>query len=143
MEFHIGQIFAGDYPESVTEWCKKNNATIVEKEALDGVRQFEIAIIPPPPETRIVRTFAKDAIWVATKDVVADETTGETVWEKFKGFLLDSGLWEGWSMQAYLLEENQFFKEFYPRAAEVFGAEVVDNVLSSAVVESRTVIVGQ
>lgn len=143
MEFYIGQIFAGDYPEEAATWCNENGAYIVEREVSGEIRQFEIAIIPPPPETRIVRTFAKDAIWVATKDVVADETTGETVWEKFKGFLLDSGLWEGWSMQAYLLEENPFFKEFYPRVAEVFGAEVVDNVLSSAVVESRTVIVGQ
>lgn len=94
-----------------------------------------------PPETKEVRTFAKDAIWVATKDMVIDEMTGLTAWEAFKSFLLDSQLWEGWTMQAYLLEENPFFAEFYPKAVAVFGAELVDRVLEASVVERRTVTV--
>lgn len=96
---------------------------------------------PPPPETRTIRTFAKDAIWVATKDMVLDETSGLTAWEAFKTFLIDSGLWEGWSMQAYLLEENPFFSEFYPQAVAVFGKELVDSVLEASVVGSKTVAV--
>ena len=136
MEFYIGQTFEGMYPPEAASWCNKNNAHI---EKVNGVRT--IVENPKPPETKTVRTFAKDAIWVATKDMVLDETTGMTAWESFKTFLLDSGLWEGWTMQAYLLEENPFFAEFYPKAVAFFGAELVDNVLAASVVESRTVTV--
>jgi hypothetical protein len=135
MEFYIGQTFAGMYPPEAAAWCNKNNAHI---EKVDGVRT--IVENPPPPETKVVRTFAKDAIWVATKDMVIDEATGQTAWEAFKTFLLDSGLWEGWSMQAYLLEENPFFAEFYPRAVAVFGSELVDNVLAASVVDSKEIV---
>lgn len=96
---------------------------------------------PAPPQTKVVRVFAKDAIWVATKDLVIDTNTGMTVWEQFKTFLLDSGLWEGWTMQAYLLEENPFFAEFYPKAVSVFGTELVDKVLSASVVDTKTITV--
>ena len=136
MEFFIGQTFAKPAPPEAAAWCNAHNAHI---EKVNGVRT--IVENPPPPETKTVRTFAKDAIWVATKDMVIDESTGLTAWEAFKTFLLDSGLWEGWSMQAYLLEENPFFAEFYPQAVAVFGAELVDNVLAASVVESRTVTV--
>jgi hypothetical protein len=97
--------------------------------------------VPVPPKTKVVRVFAKDAIWVVTKDLVIDTNTGLTVWEKFKTFLLDSGLWEGWAMQAYLLEENPFFVEFYPKAVSVFGTELVDKVLSASVVDTKTITV--
>ncbi len=136
MKFYIGQTFTGMYPPEAAAWCNKNNAHI---EKINGVRT--IVENPPPPETRLVRTFAKDAIWVATKDIVLDETTGQTAWEAFKTFLLDSGLWEGWTMQAYLLEENPFFAEFYPKAVAVFGSELVDSVLEASVVETKTVVI--
>ena len=118
--FYIGQTFYGFAPPEAAEWCNKNNARILR---YNDVRV--IAANPVPPETKTVRTFAKDAIWVATKDMVLDETTGMTAWEAFKTFLLDSGLWEGWTMQAYLLEENPFFAAFYPKAVAVFGNELV------------------
>jgi hypothetical protein len=137
MEFYIGQTFDGMYPPEAAAWCNKNNAHI---EKVDGVRK--IVENPPPPKTKTVRTFAKDAIWVATKDMVLDGTTGLTAWEAFKTFLLESGLWEGWSMQAYLLEENPFFAEFYPKAVAVFGSELVDKVLDACVVESKEIVVG-
>lgn len=136
MNFYIGQTFDGMYPPEAAAWCNANNAHI---EKVNGVRT--IVANPPPPETKTVRTFAKDAIWVATKDMIADEASGLTVWEAFKNFLLDSGLWEGWSMQAYLLEENPFFAEFYPKAVAVFGAELVDKVLEASVVDSKVVTV--
>jgi hypothetical protein len=136
MEFYIGQTFGGMYPPEAAAWCNANNAHI---EKINGVRT--IVENPPPPETKTVRTFAKDAIWVATKDMVIDEATGLTAWEAFKTFLLDSGLWEGWSMQAYLLEENPFFAEFYPKAVAVFGSELVDNVLAASVVEVKEVTI--
>ena len=136
MEFYIGQTFGKPAPPEAAAWCNAHNARI---EKVDGVRT--IVENPTPPETKQVRTFAKDAIWVATKDMVIDEMTGLTAWEAFKSFLLDSQLWEGWTMQAYLLEENPFFAEFYPKAVAFFGAELVDNVLAASVVESRTVTV--
>lgn len=136
MGFYIGQTFTGMYPPEAAAWCNENNAHI---EKVDGVRT--IVENPPPPETKTVRSFAKDAIWVATKDMVLDEITGMTAWEAFKTFLLDSGLWEGWTMQAYLLEENPFFAEFYPKAVAVFGNELVDKVLDASVVESKEIVV--
>ena len=139
-QFFIGQIFQQEYPPEVAAWCDKNNALIKELPEENGVRIFQITQYIPQ-QTKIVRTFAKDAIWVATKDLVIDVNTGETAWEKFKNFLLDSGLWEGWSMQAYLLEENPFFAEFYPRAVEVFGNELVDSVLEDSVVSQKIVVV--
>ena len=136
MEFYIGQTFDKPAPTAAIEWCNGHNCRIVK----DGNIRT-IVEIPAPPETKQVRTFAKDAIWVATKDMVIDEMTGLTAWEAFKSFLLDSQLWEGWAMQAYLLEENPFFAEFYPKAVAVFGAELVDKVLAASVVESRIVTV--
>lgn len=136
MEFYIGQTFSGMYPPEAADWCNKHNCRIVKEGKIRTIVEN-----PPAPETRTVRTFAKDAIWVATKDMVLDESTGLTAWEAFKTFLLDSGLWEGWTMQAYLLEENPFFAEFYPKAVAVFGNELVDKVLDASVVESRDVVV--
>lgn len=136
MEFYIGQTFTGKYPPEAAAWCNKNNAHIEKR---NGV--YTIVENPTHPATRKVRTFAKDAIWVATKDLVLDETTGMTAWEAFKTFLLDSGLWEGWLMQAYLLEDNPFFEEFYPRSIAVFGSELVDKVLDASVVNSNEIVV--
>ena len=136
MEFYIGQTFDNSYPTAAAVWCNNNNAHI---ENINGV--CTIVANPPPPKTKTVRIFAKDAIWVATKDMVINAETGQTAWEAFKTFLLESNLWEGWSMQAYLLEENPFFAEFYPQAIAVFGSELVDNVLAASVVETKIVVV--
>lgn len=92
---------------------------------------------PAQPETKTVRTFAKDAIWVATKDLTLPD--GSNAWASFKAFLEHSGLIEGWNQQAYLLEANPFFAEFYPRAVSVFGQDITDAVLSAAVVETKEV----
>jgi hypothetical protein len=132
--FYIGQTFNGTYPPEAAEWCNKNNAHI---EKVDGV--MTIVENPAPPETKTVRTFAKDAIWVATKDLLLPD--GSNAWQKFYEFLMDSGLWMGWLQQAYLLEENPFFAEFYPKAVAVFGRELVDSVLEASVVGSKTVAV--
>lgn len=143
MDFYIGQIFDGDYPEEAAAWCNENGVAHIEETTKEGAeqREFTIASNPPPPETNVVRTFAKDAIWVATKDMVIDESSGLTAWEAFKTFLLDYGLWEGWTMQAYLLEANPFFEQFYPFACEKLGKELVDKVLSASVVDTKTITV--
>ena len=91
---------------------------------------------PVPPAVKTIRTFAKDAIWVATKDLLLPD--GSNAWEAFKQFLESADLKEGWDQQAYLLENNPFFAEFYPRAVTVFGQELVDRVLAASVVEVKT-----
>ena len=85
-QFYIGQTFDKPAPPEAAAWCNNNNAHI---EKVGNIRT--IVENPPPPETKIIRTFAKDAIWVATKDMVLDVTTGQTAWEAFKTFLLESG----------------------------------------------------
>jgi hypothetical protein len=124
-----------------TEFYQSLGMVLMDVEQGYDGQWYLAGMAPPPPETKTVRTFAKDAIWVATKDMVLDEATGMTAWEAFKTFLLDSGLWEGWTMQAYLLEENPFFAEFYPKAVAVFGNELVDKVLDASVVESKEIVV--
>lgn len=94
---------------------------------------------PAPPETKTVRTFAKDAIWVATRNMTLPD--GSNAWDAFKTFLEQANLKEGWDQQAYLLEENPFFDLFYPEAVAAFGHDVVDAVLAAAVVESKVITV--
>ena len=48
MTFKIGQIFKGKYSPECAFWCNKNDATIEEIEAVDGVRQFKIVAVPEP-----------------------------------------------------------------------------------------------
>jgi hypothetical protein len=106
------------------------------EEAYNG-SWYLAGMAPAAPTVRQVRTFAKDAIWVATRDMTLPD--GRNVWNSFKDFLVGADLWEGWNQQAYLLEENPFYAEFYPRAVAVFGQELVDSVLNAAVVSSRRV----
>jgi hypothetical protein len=96
--------------------------------------------VPAPPAAKTIRTFAKDAIWVATKDLTLPD--GVNAWQAFKDFLTVAELKEGWDQQAYLLEDNPFFEMFYPQAVAVFGKELVDSVLAASVVESKTVTLG-
>lgn len=95
---------------------------------------------PAPPAVKTVRTFAKDAIWVATKDLTLSD--GVSAWQAFKDFLTVAELKEGWDQQAYLLEDNPFFGIFYPQAVAVFGKELVDSVLAASVVDTKTITIG-
>lgn len=134
MEYYIGKIFTGDYPEGASEWCDVNKCYIDEVSG-EPERTFVIKAVPDTPPPKMVRTFAKDAIWVATRNMVLPD--GRNVWNTFKEFLIGANLWEGWNQQAYLLEENPFYVEFYPQAVAAFGQELVDSVLASAVVSTR------
>lgn len=134
MEYYIGQIFVGDYPEEAALWCAANNC-YMEEFAGDLARSFIITALPEQPPVKLVRTFAKDAIWVATRNKMLPD--GRSVWNAFKEFLIGADLWEGWNQQAYLLEDNPFYTEFYPQAVAAFGQELVDNVLAAAVVSTR------
>ena len=52
MEFYIGQIFEGDYPEEAANWCKESGvAHISEISPVDGKRRFEIVANEKPKTT--------------------------------------------------------------------------------------------
>lgn len=137
MSFYIGQIFEGEYPIEAAVWCNENNAHIAESE--NGA--FVIVENPPPPQTKEVRTFSKFGIWVATRNLPVSPGSEFTVWETFETFLSEQKLMSGWAQLVDIVEDNPFFEEFYPKAVETFGKELVDNVLAASVVGTKTVIV--
>jgi hypothetical protein len=98
---------------------------------------------PPPPETKTVRTFSKFQIWVATRElpIMKEDGTETTVWAAFEDFLLNAGLWTGWLQLVDLVEDNPFFEQFYPLAAEAFGKDLVDGVLAASVTSTKEVAV--
>ena len=64
MEFHIGQVFQGVYPPEAADWCNSTQrAYIVERDAVDGERQFEIVAVPEPTleELKIAKKAQIDA----------------------------------------------------------------------------------
>ena len=122
----------GDYYESL-------GMTLMDVEQGHDGSWYLVGHAPAPPAVKTIRTFAKDAIWVATKDLTLPD--GVNAWQAFKDFLTVAELKEGWDQQAYLLEDNPFFEMFYPQAVAVFGKELVDSVLAASVVESKTVTI--
>jgi hypothetical protein len=126
------------------EWANNNNAEIVEYDDFYLVEE-----VPPPPPTKTVRTFSKFSIWVATQNIpmTLPDGTASSVWTAFESFLknekMPNGdtLYSGWMNLNDLVEDNQFFKDFYPLAVEAFGKELVDQVLAASVTSSQTVIV--
>lgn len=142
MDFSIGQIFVGSYPEEVAIWCNEGGvAHIVETTPVGcDVREFTIVANPPAPEMRSVRTFSKFSIWVATRELPVSEGAETTVWQAFESFLHDQGLWSGWSQLLDLVEDNPFFQEFYPKAVDVFGKNLVDDILQQSVISVKQVV---
>ena len=64
MEFHIGPVFQGVYPPEAADWCNSTQrAYIVERDAVDGERQFEIVAVPEPTleELKIAKKAQIDA----------------------------------------------------------------------------------
>lgn len=54
MEFNIGQIFEGVYPPEAAQWCNDCGDCFIEEiEPVDGVRRFEIKLLPEPDECEI------------------------------------------------------------------------------------------
>ena len=60
MEYYIGQIFIGTYPEDAADWCNNNNAYIDEIELLDNKRRFEIFAIPEETAAERKARFLQD-----------------------------------------------------------------------------------
>jgi hypothetical protein len=121
---------------------KKEHRT-VEK----TVRVYKLVENPPLPEIKTVRTFSKFSIWVTTQNILISlaDGTQTTVWSEFEKFLNNTytengnSLMSGWMNLKDLVEDNRFFEQFYPQAVELFGKELVDNVLENSVsgVEKR------
>ena len=64
MGFYIGQVFQGVYPPEAADWCNSTQrAYIVERDAVDGERQFEIVAVPEPTleELKIAKKAQIDA----------------------------------------------------------------------------------
>lgn len=136
-QFYIGQVFEGEYPPEAAIWCNENGAHI--EAGKDGV--YTIVENPAPPETKTVRTFSKFSIWVATRNLPIAKGSEVMVWDAFEKFLHEQNLWAGWNQLIDLVEDNPFFEEFYPQAVEVFGKELVDQVLAAATTSTKEVIV--
>lgn len=98
---------------------------------------------PAPPKTKEVRTFSKFSIWVATRELPISSGSSITVWQAFESFLHDNNLWSGWNQLIDLVEDNEFFLIFYPKAVDAFGKELVDQVLAASTVSVKTVIVSE
>lgn len=125
MEFYIGQKFENKYAPQVAIWCNSNNCHL---EKQDNV--YTIVENPKFEEVE-VNTYSKFRIWENTYNVpwnMADGTLS-TVWDVFEKFLVDSRLRVGYEMLDVLQDDNSFFQAFYPKACEVFGKELVDEIL--------------
>lgn len=141
-EFYIGQIFLGDFPPGAADWCNVGGIAHIEEITPEGsaIRQFQIVENPAPPETKVVRTFSKFNIWVATRELPVADGSDFTVWQAFETFLHEQNLWSGWNQLVDLVEDNPFFEQFYPLACEQLGKELVDKVLAASVTSTKEVV---
>mgnify|MGYP007111705175 CR=1 FL=1 len=141
MNYSIGQVFVGEFPEEAAVWCNEGNIAHIEETTPEGseVREFSIVANEPEPELQTVRTFSKFGIWVATRSMPISEGAETTVWEAFETFLRQNELETGWNQLVDLVEDNPFFKDFYPKAVEFFGKELVDNILAVSVTAVKKV----
>ena len=128
MKFYIGQKFYDSYAPTVAVWCNSNNCHL-EK---DG--NVYTIVENPRIEVVEVNTYSKFKIWENTYNVPFNLPDGtlSTVWDVFENFLIDSRLRVGYEMLDVLQDDNSFFKTFYPKAVEVFGQTLVDEILSKS-----------
>lgn len=152
--FYNTEIHGDDIPVGAVEiteeyWLELLAAQTDGKEIKTDEKGYPVAVEKEPPQTKEVRTFSKFGIWVATQDMplTLPDGTSSNVWAEFESFMrntkLEKGetLYSGWKNLNDLVEDNKFFEEFYPKAVETFGKELVDNVLAASVVGTKTVIV--
>ena len=130
MEFYIGQTFDKPAPTAAIEWCNGHNCRIVK----DGNIRT-IVEIPAPPETKQVRIFSKYRLWdiTSTLPFTLPDGTETTVWEAFKSFIQSSGKADGYAAIVEIAEDNEYFLQLRPLAAEAFGEDVVARVLEASV----------
>lgn len=67
-EFYLGQIFEGEYPLDVSDWCNESdNYCIEEIEELNGVRRFQIKEIPSLTAEEKRQQFLEDFFYIPNK----------------------------------------------------------------------------
>lgn len=152
-EYTVEEEQVNKYGETVLVPVTKTDIVPVEKteirEVQKTVRIFKIVENPPPPKKKMVRTFSKFNIWVATQNIpmTLPDGTASSVWTAFESFLknekMKNGdtLYSGWMNLNDLVEDNPFFEQFYPMAVDAFGKELVDNVLAASVTSTKEVVV--
>jgi hypothetical protein len=63
MDFYLGQIFIGEYPDTLADWCTENGLTITELEPEEvdenGVGRVLTCIGFRPLEDEIAHTISK------------------------------------------------------------------------------------
>ena len=128
MKFYIGQKFYDSYAPQVAVWCNSNNCHLEKDENVYTIVENPII------EVVEVNTYSKFKIWENTYNVPFNLPDGtlSTVWDVFEKFLIDSRLRVGYEMLDVLQDDNSFFKIFYPKAVEVFGQNLVDEILSKS-----------
>lgn len=126
--YYIGQKFYDSFPPRVGAWCNSNQCKL-KKEG----NVYTIVENPIIEEVE-VNTYSKFRIWENTYNVPFNLPDGtlSTVWDVFEKFLIDSRLRVGYEMLDVLQDDNSFFKTFYPKAVEVFGQTLVDEILSKS-----------
>lgn len=144
--FYNTEIHGDDIPVGAVEiteeyWLELLAAQADGKEIKPNKNGYPVAVEKEKPQTKEVRTFSKFGIWVATRNLPISPGSEFTVWETFETFLSEQKLMSGWAQLVDLVEDNPFFEEFYPKAVETFGKELVDSVLAASVVGTKTVIV--
>ena len=123
----------------VSDFYKSLGMEEMEVEEVDG-NWYLAGKAPDLPEVRIVRTFSKFSVWVATRALPIAEGSDVTVWQAFETFLHEQNLWSGWNQLVDLVEDNPFFEQFYPLACEQLGKELVDQVLAASVTSTKEVV---
>lgn len=126
--FYIGQKFYDSFPPKVGAWCNSNQCKLEKDENVYTIVENPII------EVVEVNTYSKFRIWENTYNVPFNLPDGtlSTVWDVFEKFLIDSRLRVGYEMLDVLQDDNSFFKTFYPKAVEVFGQNLVDEILSKS-----------
>ena len=71
-EFHIGQVFQGVYPPEAADWCNSTQrAYIVERDAVDGEKRFEIVAVPEPTFDEVKAVKLSEINAAADKAIVS------------------------------------------------------------------------
>lgn len=75
MTFELNQIFEDVYPPEAACWCNSNNAMMVELDAVDGKRRFQIQAVPEPTAEELAAQARaeRDALIAETDYLMASD----------------------------------------------------------------------
>lgn len=83
-EFHIGQVFEGEFPREAAYWCNENECAIDEIDPLDdGTGRFEIRSAPSVVTAVVDRAPTRDELADAVAEigdmVASQDATNEMI----------------------------------------------------------------